>query len=44
MLAKGCSVAVTGIDAYSVEVNAGWGDTRAVMIVNKTQATVFLIV
>ena len=29
MLAKVCSAALTGIEAYpvEVEVNAGWGDT-----------------
>ena len=39
MLAKVCSAAVSGIEAYpvEVEVNAGYGDTLIVVIVvNKT--------
>jgi hypothetical protein len=38
MLAKVCSAAVNGIEAYpiEVEVNAGWGDTLVVIVVNKT--------
>jgi len=38
MLAKVCSAAVNGIDAYpiEVEVNAGYGDTVIVVVVNKT--------
>ncbi|HXG46578.1 MAG TPA: YifB family Mg chelatase-like AAA ATPase [Methylomirabilota bacterium] len=34
MLAKVCSAAVQGIEAYSVEVevNVGWGDTRIVIV------------
>src|SRR5215831_12155538 len=34
MLAKVCSAAVTGIEAYpvEVEVNAGWGDTLIVVV------------
>ncbi|MEW6303547.1 MAG: YifB family Mg chelatase-like AAA ATPase [Verrucomicrobiota bacterium] len=34
MLAKVCSAAVNGIDAYAVEVevNAGWGDTKIVIV------------
>ena len=34
VLAKVCSAAVNGIDAYpvEVEVNAGWGDT---LVINK---------
>jgi hypothetical protein len=34
MLAKVCSAALTGIEAYpvEVEVNAGWGDTLIVII------------
>jgi hypothetical protein len=36
MLAKVCSAAVNGIEAYPVEaeVNAGYGDTVLVMIVS----------
>jgi hypothetical protein len=36
MLAKVCSAAVNGIDAYPVEieVNAGFGDTLIVIVVN----------
>ncbi len=36
MLAKVCSAAVNGIEAYlvEVEVNAGYGDTTIVMVVN----------
>ena len=36
MLAKVCSAAVNGIEAYpiEVEVNAGYGDTLIVMVVN----------
>jgi hypothetical protein len=35
MLAKVCSAAVNGIEAYpvEVEVNAGFGDTQIVMVV-----------
>ena len=38
MLAKVCSAAVNGIEAYpvEVEVNAGYGDTFVVIVVNKT--------
>ena len=38
MLAKVCSAAVSGIEAYPVEaeVNAGYGDTLIVIVVNKT--------
>ena len=38
MLAKVCSAAVSGIEAYpvEVEVNAGYGDTLIVIVVNKT--------
>ncbi|HYG36342.1 MAG TPA: hypothetical protein VEC99_16230 [Clostridia bacterium] len=38
MLAKVCSAAVNGIEAYpvEVEVNAGYGDTIIVIIVNIT--------
>ena len=34
MLAKVCSAAVNGIEAYpvEVEVNAGWGDTLVVLL------------
>ncbi|MDB6019246.1 MAG: ATP-binding protein [Pedosphaera sp.] len=34
MLAKVCSAAVNGIEAYpiEVEVNAGWGDTKIVIV------------
>src|SRR6187549_3169041 len=34
MLAKVCSAALTGIEAYpvEVEVNAGWGDTNVVIV------------
>ena len=34
MLAKVCSAAVNGIEAYpvEVEVNAGWGDTLVVIV------------
>ena len=43
MLAKVCSAAVNGIEAYpiEVEVNAGWGDTVVVMVVNKTPKEFF---
>jgi hypothetical protein len=36
MLAKVCSAAVNGIEAYpvEVEVNAGWGDTVIVIVVS----------
>ena len=36
MLAKVCSAAVNGIEAYpiEVEVNAGYGDTLIVIVVN----------
>jgi hypothetical protein len=38
MLAKVCSAAISGIEAYPVEVeaNAGYGDTLIVIVVNKT--------
>jgi len=38
MLAKVCSAAVSGIEAYpvEVEVNAGYGDTLIVIVVNNT--------
>jgi hypothetical protein len=38
MLAKVCSAAVNGIEAYpvEVEVNAGFGDTLIVIVGNKT--------
>jgi hypothetical protein len=38
MLAKVCSAAVNGIEAYpvEVEVNAWFGDTLIVIVVNKT--------
>jgi len=38
MLAKVCSAAVSGIEAYpvEVEVNSGYGDTLIVIVVNKT--------
>ena len=38
MLAKVCSAAVNGIEAYpvEVEVNAGFGDTLIMIVVNKT--------
>jgi len=38
MLAKVCSAAVNGIEAYpvEVEVNAGYGDTLIVIVVNVT--------
>jgi len=41
MLAKVCSAALNGIDAYpvEVEVNAGYGDTILVIVVNKTPNT-----
>ena len=34
MLAKACSAALNGIEAYpvEVEVNAGWGDTIVVIV------------
>jgi len=34
MLSKVCSAALSGIDAYpvEVEVNAGWGDTVIVIV------------
>ena len=34
MLAKAYSAAVTGVDAFpiEVEVNAGWGDTRILIV------------
>ena len=34
MLAKVCSTAVNGIEAYpiEVEVNAGWGDTKIIIV------------
>ena len=37
MLARVCSAAVNGIEAYpvEVEVNAGWGNTVIVIVVNK---------
>jgi hypothetical protein len=38
MLSKVCSAAVSGIEAYpvEVEVNAGYGDTVLVIVVNVT--------
>jgi hypothetical protein len=38
MLARVCSAALNGIEAYpiEVEVNAGYGDTLVVIVVNKT--------
>jgi hypothetical protein len=38
MLAKVCSAAVRGIEAYpvGVEVNTGYGDTLIVIVVNNT--------
>ena len=38
MLAKVCSAAVSGIEAYpvEVEVNAGYGDTFLVIVLNIT--------
>ncbi len=38
MLAKVCSAAVSGIEAYpvEVEVNTGYGDTILVIVVNNT--------
>ena len=38
MLSKVCSAAVSGIETYpvEVEVNAGYGDTVLVIVVNKT--------
>jgi hypothetical protein len=38
MLSKVCSAAVNGSEAYpvEVEVNAGFGDTLIVIVVNKT--------
>jgi hypothetical protein len=38
VLAKVCSAAVSGIEAYpvEVEVNAGYGDTLIVIVVNVT--------
>jgi len=38
MLSKVCSAAVSGIDAYpvEVEVNTGYGDSVVVIVVNKT--------
>ncbi len=46
MLAKVCSAAVTGIEAYpvEVEVNAGFGDTLIVIVVNKTPERSFWLV
>ena len=43
MLAKVCSAAVNGIEAYpvEVEVNAGYGDTIIVIVVNKTPQEAF---
>ncbi|MDB6122000.1 MAG: Competence protein ComM [Pedosphaera sp.] len=40
MLAKVCSAAVNGIEAYpvEVEVNAGWGDTNIIIVVNNNPA------
>jgi hypothetical protein len=41
MLAKVCSAAVSGIEAYpvQVEVNAGYGDTIIVIIVSISPST-----
>ena len=46
MLAKVYSAAVNGIEAYpvEVEVNAGYGDTVLVIIVNKTPKTEKLVI
>jgi hypothetical protein len=35
MLSKVCSAAVNGIEAYpiEVEVNAGWGETKIIIVV-----------
>ncbi len=43
MLAKVCSATVNGIEAYpvEVEVNAGFGDTLIVIVVNKTPKAFF---
>jgi hypothetical protein len=43
MLARVCSAAVNGIEAYpvEVEVNAGYGDTIIVIVVNKTPKPLF---
>jgi hypothetical protein len=44
MLARVCSAAVNGIEAYpvevEVEVNVGWGDTLIVIIATNTPKTV----
>lgn len=42
ILARVCSAAVNGIEAYpvEVEVNAGWGDTLIVIIATNTPKTV----
>jgi hypothetical protein len=42
MLSKVCSAAVSGIDAYpvEVEVNTGYGDSVVVIFVNKTPKAV----
>ena len=32
MLARACSAAVNGIEAYAVEVNSGWGETIIVIL------------
>ena len=38
MLSRVCSAALSGIDAYAVEVevNCGYGDTLIAIVVNKT--------
>ena len=38
MLGRVCSAAADGIEAFpvEVEVNAGWGETIIVIVVNKT--------
>ena len=46
MLAKVCSAAVNGIEAYpiEVEVNAGYGDTIIVIVVNKTPNSIVCLI
>jgi len=41
MLARACSAAVNGIEAYAVEVevNSGWGETIIVITVSITQTS-----
>jgi hypothetical protein len=45
MLAKVCSAAVNGIAAYpvEVEVDAGYGDTIIVIVVNRTPKAQILL-